>query len=116
MSLIMIDGDELQLGHAMQIFLRKNNVSQLRVAFDKLIAQVSHPEWEETFTDFRKNGGREIFLRLPDVIKQVGLKRSTIYKKIQRKEFPAPIKVGERSSMWPESKIKAWIASHTETN
>ena len=107
---------ELKLRDVIHVYLRKNNVTQLKMTVNKLIEQLPYAEQDETFADYRKNGGREIFLRLPDVIKQVGLKRSTIYKKIQRQEFPAPIKIGERSSVWPESEIKAWIADHKAMN
>ncbi|MBL4778933.1 MAG: AlpA family transcriptional regulator [Ralstonia sp.] len=47
-------------------------------------------------------------LRLPEVLKVVGLSRSTVYARIQAKDFPTPIKMG-RSAGWIESEIQAWI-------
>lgn len=49
------------------------------------------------------------FLRLPDVISRTGLSRSTIYKKIQEGEFPAPIKLGPRASAWIEGEIEEFL-------
>ena len=39
------------------------------------------------------------FLRLPEVMQTVGLRRTAIYDKITRGEFPAPIKLGN-VSVW----------------
>lgn len=47
-------------------------------------------------------------IRLPEVCKAVGLSRSVIYARIQKGEFPAPIKMGY-SSGWIESEVQAWI-------
>lgn len=40
----------------------------------------------------------------------VGLKRSTIYKKIQDGEFPKPIKISERAVAWLESDLQEWLS------
>jgi prophage regulatory protein len=48
------------------------------------------------------------FIRLPEVIKAVGLCKPTIYVKISAGEFPEPIKLG-RVSVWLQSEISAWI-------
>lgn len=47
-------------------------------------------------------------LRISDVEKSVGLKKSTIYALIQKKEFPSPIKLGSRSSGFLLSEINQW--------
>lgn len=52
-------------------------------------------------------------LRLCDVEKRTGLKRSSIYEKIARPVeqgggFPRPIKLG-RISVWDESEVQAWV-------
>ena len=49
------------------------------------------------------------FLRLPSVSKKVGLSRSQIYKLIQQGEFPEPIKLGPKISVWIEEKLEAWM-------
>jgi prophage regulatory protein len=49
-------------------------------------------------------------LRLPEVKARTRLGRSTIYDMIQRRGFPAPIKLGERSVAWLGDEVEAWIA------
>lgn len=48
-------------------------------------------------------------LRLPEVMKIIGLRRSTIYRKISEGSFPRPIPLGERAVGWIESDIQEWI-------
>ena len=49
------------------------------------------------------------FLRLPSVIDKVGLSRSQIYKLIQQGEFPEPLKLDPKISVWIEEKLEAWM-------
>ena len=49
-------------------------------------------------------------LRLPDVIQRVGYKRTSIYRLIQRGEFPEPVQLGQSAVAWPSDEIDAWIA------
>ncbi len=48
-------------------------------------------------------------LRLPEVKQKTGQSRSTIYDKVQRGEFPAPVKLGERAVGWVEAEVEAWL-------
>ena len=48
-------------------------------------------------------------LRLPEVSRQTGLPRSTIYALIAKNEFPLPVKLSQRSVGWVESEITTWI-------
>ena len=52
-------------------------------------------------------------IRLPEVIKETGLSRSTIYRMIQEKVFPPQIKLvpNGRSSGWFRDEIEAWKQS-----
>lgn len=50
----------------------------------------------------------ETLLRLAEVMKRVGLRKTAIYAAIDRGEFPKPCKIG-LSSRWPESEIEAYI-------
>lgn len=52
---------------------------------------------------------RQKLLRLPAVEDRTGLKRSFIYREIKRGNFPSPIKIGSRASVWPEKVIDKWI-------
>lgn len=49
------------------------------------------------------------FLRQPSVSEKVGLNRSQIYKLVQQGEFPEPIKLGPKISVWIEEKLEAWM-------
>ncbi len=49
-------------------------------------------------------------LRLPEVRARTGLSRSAIYLQIQRGTFPAPLKIGQHASAWPEHEVSQWIA------
>lgn len=50
-------------------------------------------------------------LRLKQVIRKVGLSKSTIYEKMSEGLFPTSIKLSERSVGWLESDINDWISS-----
>jgi prophage regulatory protein len=49
-------------------------------------------------------------IRLPDVIRQVKLGRSSLYSYIKLGTFPAPIKIGSRASGWLAHEVNAWVA------
>jgi len=51
---------------------------------------------------------KDRIIRLPEVVSQVGLKKSTIYDMIKRGTFPKQIKLG-RMSGWSEREIQEWI-------
>jgi prophage regulatory protein len=50
-------------------------------------------------------------IRLSEVEKIVGLKRSAIYKRIADGSFPACVKLGLRASAWSDRAIHAWVAT-----
>ena len=49
-------------------------------------------------------------LRRKQVEARTGLSRSTIYLRIARGEFPAPVSLGIRAVGWDSSAIDRWIA------
>ena len=49
--------------------------------------------------------------KLPAVLNATGLSRSTLYARVKLGEFPAPVKLGERSVAWPVESVRAWIAA-----
>ena len=53
-------------------------------------------------------------LRLPDVVDRIGLQKSALYKMIRAGDFPAPIKIANRTSVWPERAVDEWIAQRIE--
>jgi prophage regulatory protein len=48
-------------------------------------------------------------LRIKTVLDRTGLSRSTLYRKIDRGEFPKQVKLSERCAGWRESAIEAWL-------
>jgi prophage regulatory protein len=53
-------------------------------------------------------------IRLPEVEKRTGFKRTAIYQKAKAGQFPKPVKLGERSSGWLASEIEAWIQARVQ--
>ncbi len=49
------------------------------------------------------------FLRLPEVLKLVGLKKSTLYLYISQRKFPAQKKIGGRISVWVAADVYRWM-------
>ncbi len=58
----------------------------------------------------------EAILRLAAVILCTGLSRSTIYNRIAKGTFPAPINLGEWAVGWLESDIQKWIRGRIEAS
>lgn len=48
-------------------------------------------------------------LRIGTVLQVTGLSRSTLYRKIQRGEFPKQIKLSQRCAGWRQSAVNGWI-------
>jgi prophage regulatory protein len=48
-------------------------------------------------------------LRIGTVLQLTGLSRSTLYRKVQRGEFPKQIKLSERCAGWRQSSVHAWM-------
>lgn len=57
---------------------------------------------------------KERILRLPEVIKITGLKRSSIYRLIGEGRFPQSVSLGARAVGWLESEIENWILEKAE--
>jgi prophage regulatory protein len=53
-------------------------------------------------------------LRLPEVINQTGLSRSSIYLRIANNQFPKPISLGGRAVGWVEQDVDEWIVEKIE--
>ena len=57
-----------------------------------------------------------VILRLPHVKQRTGLSRSTIYLRISKDEFPAPISLGGRAVGWLESEINDWLETKIQSS
>ncbi|MFS2208345.1 helix-turn-helix transcriptional regulator [Variovorax sp. Varisp36] len=52
-------------------------------------------------------------LRLPEVERLTGLRRSAIYEQMRRGTFPRSVKTGQRTAAWSESAVQSWIVDCT---
>ncbi|MPV87020.1 AlpA family phage regulatory protein [Cardiobacteriales bacterium ML27] len=50
-------------------------------------------------------------IRFDDVIALTGLSKSTIYRRMEEKQFPKSISLGGRSVGWYEHEVKEWLNS-----
>ena len=49
-----------------------------------------------------------MLLKLPAVMRETALGRSTIYAAVKAGTFPAPLRVGRRRVAWSEEEISKW--------
>jgi len=48
-------------------------------------------------------------LRIRQVLEVTGLRRTSLYKKLNANEFPKPVKLGVRAVGWREADVHAWM-------
>jgi prophage regulatory protein len=58
----------------------------------------------------------ERILRLPQVCKMTGLRRSFVYELQAERRFPQSIKLGARAVGWLEGEIQDWISARIESS
>ena len=51
------------------------------------------------------------FLRQPQVLAFVPFSKSTLWRRIQGRTFPQPVKLSVRVTVWRAEEIRHWIAS-----
>ncbi len=51
-----------------------------------------------------------MLLRLPQVMREVALCRSSIYAAITEGRFPPPVRIGRRAVAWRAEDVEAWKA------
>ncbi|WP_217999564.1 helix-turn-helix transcriptional regulator [Thauera butanivorans] len=56
------------------------------------------------------------FLRQPQVLAFVPISKSTLWRRIQARTFPAPVKLSERVTVWRVEDIRRWIAQQGQSN
>lgn len=74
--------------------MKKNNINQQRTAL-----------YEQNEVTPRR------LIRLPEVLKRVGLSRARMYGLINAGRFPKQVRIGLRSVAFIESEIEAWMDS-----
>jgi prophage regulatory protein len=75
------------------------SLEEIWSAVDQLVKQRARER-----DDYRR------LIRLPEVLRSVGLSRSEWYRLISLQRAPPPVPLGEKSRAWVESEIQAWIA------
>lgn len=55
----------------------------------------------------------QLFLRLPQVLKAVGVGRSTVWRWCKEGLFPTPVRLGPRVVAWRASDVSDWAAART---
>ncbi len=55
------------------------------------------------------------FLRQPQVLAFVPISKSTLWRRIQARTFPEPVKLSERVTVWRAEDIRRWIAKQGQT-
>lgn len=66
---------------------------------------------KRVMTNLNENQRESYFLRLPEVIRRTGYKKSSIYNMVRKGEFPRSVKIGPRAVAWDSNEVEAWIAS-----
>lgn len=55
------------------------------------------------------------FLRQPQVLVFVPISKSTLWRRIQARTFPEPVKLSERVTVWRAEDIRCWIEKQGQT-
>lgn len=63
---------------------------------------------QDTTTIDKTAPGR--LIRLPEVMRRVGLKRSSIYQRMSEGRFPKSRSLGPKCAVWVEAEVDAWIS------
>ena len=56
------------------------------------------------------------FLRMASVMRRIGLGRSTIYRLIDSRDFPAPVKLAGRAVGWRRTDLERWSSARQATS
>ena len=52
------------------------------------------------------------FVRLPELLEQLAVGKTTLYARIKQGTFPPPVKFGERVSAWPEHEVATVVNAY----
>ena len=58
---------------------------------------------------------RFTLMRMPEVEKACGLKKSSIYSRIKQGAFPVPVSLGSKHVAWRSDEIEDWMAERPRT-
>jgi len=54
-------------------------------------------------------------MRLPAVLQATGLARSTVYRMMAERTFPAPVKLAKRAVGWRHDDVRQWTNARPKT-
>ena len=69
------------------------------------------PRSDTTASEDHKVNVVSDLLRLPAVVRHTGLSRSTIYRLMAARHFPAPVKLAGRAVGWRRADVDRWSES-----
>ena len=52
------------------------------------------------------------FVRLPELLEQLAVGKTTLYARIKQGTFPPPVKFGERVFAWPEHEVDTVVNAY----
>lgn len=52
------------------------------------------------------------FVRLPELLEQLAVGKTTLYARIKQGTFPPPVKFGERVSAWPGHEVDTVVSAY----
>jgi len=55
-------------------------------------------------------------LRLPDVMRSIGLRRTTIYDMMAKGNFPRPVSLSARAIGWRVANVRDWLQQRKTLN
>jgi prophage regulatory protein len=55
-------------------------------------------------------------VRIPEVLYRVGISRTQLYRLIARGDFPPPIRLSDRISIWRQHDVDAWLQERLGCN
>ncbi len=53
------------------------------------------------------------FLRQPQVLRLIPISKSTLWRRVQARTFPQPVKLSERITAWRAEDVHKWIEEKT---
>jgi prophage regulatory protein len=81
---------------------------EITPAIERLIDELAKKAVEEFLAEESRRASGDILIRLPEVMRRVGLTKSSIYARVAQGRFPKPTPDGG-VSRWFESEIDAYI-------
>jgi prophage regulatory protein len=83
--------------------------SELEHQSRRYIDRDSHARLERPTADTKKPPfGPGSLVQLSDVCNQIGLSRSSLYKRLSDGDFPRPVRLGQKMVRWRLEDVEAW--------